>query len=133
VAELHDEYFKSGRDSQYDPSSAVPKGRRVDKWNVKMAGGKIIIDIERCKGCGLCISVCPKNGIVISNCSNKAGYFPAQPVNESDCTGCAMCAIVCPEAGIEVYREDDGTIEINTKPSKEKLQPQSCAGGNLKK
>jgi 2-oxoglutarate ferredoxin oxidoreductase subunit delta len=95
--------------------------------------GKIIIDIERCKGCGLCISVCPKNGIVISKSSNKAGYFPAQPVNNSDCTGCAMCAIVCPEAGIEVYREDDGTIETNTiMPNKEKLQPQSCASGNPK-
>jgi len=95
--------------------------------------GKIIIDIERCKGCGLCISVCPKNGIVISKSLNKAGYFPAQPVNNSDCTGCAMCAIVCPEAGIEVYREDDGTIETNTiMPNKEKLQPQSCASGNPK-
>ena len=95
--------------------------------------GKIIIDIERCKGCGLCISVCPKHGIVISKTSNKAGYFPAQPVDNSDCTGCAMCAIVCPEAGIEVYREDDGTIEINTVPSKKKVQPKYCAGGNLKK
>ncbi|OHB57786.1 MAG: hypothetical protein A2173_00200 [Planctomycetes bacterium RBG_13_44_8b] len=103
--------------------------------------GKIIIDIERCKGCGLCISVCPKHGIVISKSSNKAGYFPAQPVNNSDsfdklttgCTGCAMCAIICPEAGIEVYRDDDGTIEINTVPNKKKVQPKSCASGNLKK
>jgi len=102
-----------------------------NKYNMGMTG-KIIIDIERCKGCGLCISVCPKNGIFISKSSNKAGYFPAQPVDNSDCTGCAMCAIICPEAGIEVYREDDGTIEINTTPNKEKLQPQSCKSGSLK-
>ena len=69
--------------------------------------GKITIDIERCKGCGLCVTVCPKNGIVISKSSNKAGYFSAQFVNKSDCTGCAMCAIICPEAIIEVYREDE--------------------------
>jgi len=69
--------------------------------------GKIKIDIERCKGCGLCISVCPQKGIIISKSSNKAGYFPAQPVNKSDCTGCAMCAIICPDAVIEVYREDE--------------------------
>ena len=76
--------------------------------------GKIIIDTERCKGCGLCVTVCPKNGIIISNRSNKAGYFPAQAVN-CDCTGCAMCAIICPEAIIEVYREDDAVVETKKK------------------
>ena len=67
--------------------------------------GKIIIDIERCKGCGLCVAVCPKNAIVISNKSNKTGYFPAEAAN-ADCTGCAMCAIICPEAGIKVFRDE---------------------------
>ena len=66
--------------------------------------GKIIIDTERCKGCGLCVEVCPKNGIVISNHSNKNGYFPAQASN-AECTGCAICAIICPEAIIEVRRD----------------------------
>jgi 2-oxoglutarate ferredoxin oxidoreductase subunit delta len=68
--------------------------------------GKIIINSERCKGCGLCIEVCPKGGIVISRQSNKHGYFPAEAVN-SDCTGCAMCALMCPDAVIVVQREDE--------------------------
>jgi 2-oxoglutarate ferredoxin oxidoreductase subunit delta len=67
--------------------------------------GRIVIDIERCKGCGLCIAVCPKKGITISKKSNKSGYFPAQKT-EVECTGCAMCAIVCPDAAIEVFREN---------------------------
>jgi 2-oxoglutarate ferredoxin oxidoreductase subunit delta len=84
--------------------------------------GKIIINTERCKGCGLCVTVCPKGGITISKQSNKSGYFPAQSVpseargeqgrivdgaNNLDCTGCAVCAIICPDAAIEVYREDN--------------------------
>ena len=68
--------------------------------------GKIIIDTERCKGCSLCVVVCPKNSIVISTQSNKTGYFPAQASN-SDCTGCAMCAVICPEAIIEIYRDNN--------------------------
>jgi 2-oxoglutarate ferredoxin oxidoreductase subunit delta len=68
--------------------------------------GKIIINTERCKGCGLCITVCPKGGITISKQSNKSGYFPAEATG-SNCTGCATCAIICPDAAIEVYREDN--------------------------
>ncbi len=67
--------------------------------------GKIKINSERCKGCGLCIVVCPKKGIAVCKKSNRNGYFSAQWV-EVDCTGCAMCAIVCPEAVIEVERDD---------------------------
>ncbi len=68
--------------------------------------GKIIIDVERCKGCGLCVSVCPKHGILISKKSNKKGYFPAEK-NNDDCTGCAVCAIICPDAAIEVHRDEN--------------------------
>ena len=68
--------------------------------------GKIIIDTERCKGCGLCVIVCPKNSIVISKQSNKNGYFPAAATN-SDCTGCCFCAVICPEAIIEVHRDEN--------------------------
>ena len=78
---------------------------------------KITINSERCKGCGLCISVCPKNSIAISKKSNKVGYFPAQVVN-ADCTGCAMCAIMCPDAIIEVYSDGPGRIAIVAMPAK---------------
>ena len=76
--------------------------------------GKIIINTERCKGCGLCVAVCPKKSIVISKESNKNGYFPAEATNV-DCTGCASCAIICPEAVIEVIWDDEDNPKIVTK------------------
>ena len=73
--------------------------------------GKITINTDRCKGCGLCVVVCPKDSIVISRQSNHSGYFPAQ-TNNDGCTGCAMCAIICPEAVIEVSR--DGILAVRS-------------------
>ena len=71
--------------------------------------GKIIIDRERCKGCHLCIEVCPNGVIEVDESLNAKGYAPAlfkENTNEGEkgCIGCAQCALVCPEVAIEVYR-----------------------------
>ena len=61
--------------------------------------------------------VCPKGSIIISDKSNKNGYFPAKCDNK-DCTGCGACAIMCPEAIIEVFRNESGKIETIDEPKK---------------
>ena len=83
--------------------------------------GKVSIDSERCKGCGLCVAACPKQIIVISKKSNKKGYFPAE-TDSSECTGCAACAIICPDAVIEVYR-DEGTKIVEAAKSCKPRKP----------
>jgi 2-oxoglutarate ferredoxin oxidoreductase subunit delta len=73
--------------------------------------GKIVIDTERCKGCGLCVTVCPKNSIVISQDSNQSGYFSAQAKNVG-CTACTRCAVICPEGIIEILLEEPDRVRI---------------------
>ena len=65
---------------------------------------KIKIDKEKCKGCELCISVCKKSVIKISQKMNKMGYRFAEPTNKKNCTACVNCAIICPDTCIEIEK-----------------------------
>ncbi len=69
-----------------------------------MAKGKVIFDIETCKGCELCIEACPLDSLELSPKLNAQGYHYAVLVKDN-CTGCVNCALVCPDAVITVYRE----------------------------
>ncbi len=66
--------------------------------------GELIIDIEKCKGCELCIAACPEDVLSLSDRINQKGYQYIVTVN-ADCTGCENCALVCPDAIITVYRK----------------------------
>ena len=65
--------------------------------------GDIVVDIEKCKGCELCIETCPSDTIAMAKNVNGKGYHYAETVND-DCTGCTNCAVVCPDGVITVYR-----------------------------
>jgi 2-oxoglutarate ferredoxin oxidoreductase subunit delta len=88
--------------------------------------GRIEIDQERCKGCGLCIAVCPKKQIEISDELNAKGYYPARfqeedltEVESTKCSGCALCAVTCPDVAIEVYRQGKEDQDTTKEESKE--------------
>jgi 2-oxoglutarate ferredoxin oxidoreductase subunit delta len=75
----------------------------------KTPKGRITIDKDFCKGCYLCISVCPQKVIGASDTLNQKGYYPAAFMasgkDGKSCIACAMCATICPDVAIEVYRE----------------------------
>jgi 2-oxoglutarate ferredoxin oxidoreductase subunit delta len=60
---------------------------------------------DRCKGCGLCISVCPKKIVRLKpEQLNEKGFHPAGVDQQDLCTGCTFCAVICPDNVIEVFR-----------------------------
>jgi len=66
---------------------------------------KVTIDRERCKGCGLCVSVCPKGVLKLAaEETNHSGYNPVEAVEPDKCIGCSACAIMCPDCVLEVER-----------------------------
>lgn len=66
---------------------------------------KVSINQDRCKGCGLCVTVCPKQVLILAKEKlNRKGYNPAEPARLEDCIGCAMCATMCPDCVITVEK-----------------------------
>ena len=67
--------------------------------------GSIIVDIENCKGCEVCVVSCPTDVIRLAREVNGKGYHFAYMENPDACIGCANCAIVCPDGVITVYKK----------------------------
>jgi 2-oxoglutarate ferredoxin oxidoreductase subunit delta len=66
----------------------------------------ITFDEERCKGCGLCITVCPKKIIALTKDKiNLKGYHPAGVNDAKLCTCCASCAVICPDVAIRIEND----------------------------
>jgi len=64
---------------------------------------KVIIDKNICKGCDICVSVCPKKILQLSQTEiNSKGYAPAECTDESACIACMFCGQMCPDVAIEI-------------------------------
>jgi len=59
---------------------------------------------ERCKGCGLCMTACPKELLRPGTRFNRSGYPVMEFRDEGSCTGCALCAEMCPDVAIMVFK-----------------------------
>ena len=66
----------------------------------------VAIDTETCKGCVLCVEVCPPHVLVMSTDTNGMGY--RFPLLLDGCTGCELCFKICPDYCFEVYRGQAG-------------------------
>ncbi len=67
--------------------------------------GWIEVNELYCKGCGLCVSVCPQGSLELDEDHlTSKGYHPVSLIS-NNCTGCGICAVVCPDAAIIVLRE----------------------------
>lgn len=65
---------------------------------------KVTFDEVLCKGCGLCVSACPKKLVALKEKLNSKGYHPAGIDDMDSCIGCAFCATICPDCVITVEK-----------------------------
>ena len=65
---------------------------------------KVNINPEKCKGCLLCVAVCPEKSLKQSGKINKSGYNYVICMDSKKCRSCGFCYLVCPDVAIEVCK-----------------------------
>jgi len=73
----------------------------------------IKIDSTRCKGCQLCISVCPRHMLALADVLNELGFQPVEVSGDpATCTGCMSCVLMCPDAAIEIAADSPAPDKV---------------------
>ena len=91
-------YRSVGGSRWRSPSNRSGPGR------IRAALQPLDIAVDRCKGCGLCVAICPKHVLALDVAIvNELGYHPVRLIDAAACTSCALCARICPDAVFAVF------------------------------
>ncbi|RDE17636.1 MAG: ferredoxin [Candidatus Thorarchaeota archaeon] len=66
---------------------------------------RIIINPKLCKGCHICISVCPQKVLDKSKKVDNRGYVLPIVIDLDACRVCRLCEIECPDFAISVIAD----------------------------
>ncbi len=83
---------------------SLPTPSRSRLAPAPLSWSPLVIRSDRCKGCELCVTACPKSCLALDEGTvNRLGYHPVQLTDAAACTSCAFCARVCPDAVFTVF------------------------------
>ncbi len=66
---------------------------------------EVVINKEWCKGCGICVALCPKQ-VLEPDAQGKATV-----VRPEDCICCTLCELRCPDLAITVLIDQENEHE----------------------
>jgi len=67
---------------------------------------QIEIKQEWCKGCYICVELCPREVLERDETAFVRGFHPVVVVRPEDCSLCRLCELLCPDLAIAVSEED---------------------------
>jgi len=69
---------------------------------------RIEVNHQWCKGCYICIEVCPKEVLGKDEATFVRGFHPVVPIRPEECIVCRQCELLCPDLAIMVWEDEDG-------------------------
>lgn len=67
---------------------------------------KAVIQVDYCKGCGICTAFCPQKILVLGDQTNAYGYPVVEMTDVTACRGCLRCSLMCPDTVFTFTREE---------------------------
>lgn len=84
-------------------STKKPEEKCMDEQKLE----RVTVNQAYCKGCGICIHICPKNALTL-NAHDKA------ELDEELCIACGMCERYCPDLAISMVKTDSAPCQTET-------------------
>ncbi len=95
--------YKAGIQTPIERSE-IRQRWRIDEveivWRRRKMGVRILAEL--CKGCEICVKVCPKKVFEPKKMVTEAGFIIPQPEHEERCIKCRLCELYCPDFAVEV-------------------------------
>ena len=107
--------FLCGTGQETDVDRALTQGSAaackasifLSKGTLDIEETAVTVDRQRCRGCGICSSICPFEAITPGE--NINGIWAAE-VNEGLCRGCGICIARCPSGALSLSNYSDNQV-----------------------
>lgn len=70
----------------------------------------VIVIRDRCKGCGICVSVCQTGVLELEGEKNNQGMQTPSVVHPENCLNCGLCEMFCPDFAIWATSDLDEAV-----------------------
>ena len=67
---------------------------------------RIEINGKWCKGCLICVEMCPRHVFDVDEATYVEGVHPVVAARPGDCSKCMQCELLCPDLAIDVIDEE---------------------------
>ncbi len=71
--------------------------RKIPTEGNRSPDTRVLIESERCKGCGICAAFCPVGMLAVGDTMNSHGYPVVRLIEGKVCRGCGRCYVMCPD------------------------------------
>ncbi len=86
--------MSDNQEAERNEADSAPPKREARK----LPRGEVVIFQQWCKGCGICVALCPQKVLEL-NCDGHS-----EVVHPELCTACRQCEVHCPDLAITVWR-----------------------------